>query len=254
MTTDDSSESARRSITGQVIAFTAVAFVFGITFGMTAAAGGLNVLETLGISFMFAGAAQFTVVAIIAAGGPVTAAIAAAMLLNARFGMLALAVAHRIPMSMGRRYLAAIVLGDPPVVMALGERTPRRRERVYWTTALITAAGWLSGTVVGALVEGGIGDPNVIGLDAALPALMLAILGQNFRDRPNLLAAACGAVIGVSLVPIAPAGLPVLAGGLGALVPLLMYRSKPTVSTHPDEVVPSDGESSDGATGRGGPA
>ena len=232
MTSEDADRPPSRSIAGQIGAFTLVAFVFGVTFGVTAAGSGLTVIETLGISFMFAGAAQFTVVAIVMAGGPVGAAIAAAMLLNARFGLLALAVAHRIPMSMGRRFVAALVLGDPPVVMALAEQAPRRRERVYWTTALITATGWLSGTVVGAVVEGGIGDPTVIGLDAALPALMLAILGQHFRDRPNLLAAACGAVIGVSLVPIAPAGVPVLAGGLGALVPLLLFwRSTPRART-----------------------
>jgi predicted branched-subunit amino acid permease len=235
LTSEDADRTPSRSIAGQIAAFTFVAFVFGFTFGVTAAGAGLTVIKTLGLSFMFAGAAQFTVVAIVMVGGPVSAAIAAAMLLNARFGMLALAVAHRIPMSMGRRFVAALVLGDPPVVMAIAERTPRRRERVYWLTALITATGWLSGTVVGALAEGGISDPNAIGLDAALPALMLAILGQHFRDRPNLLAAGCGAVIGVALVPITPAGLPVLAGGLGALVPLLLFRSSIAATAGPSD-------------------
>lgn len=241
-TTRESSQdpSRTRSIAGQVAAFTSVAFAFGVTFGVTAAGVGMSVAETLGISFMFAGAAQFTVIAIVMAGGPVSAAVAAAMLLNARFGLLALAVAHRIWMPMGRRFVAAVVLGDPPVVMALAERDPRRRESVYWTTALVTAAGWLAGTVLGAVVEGGIGDPQAIGLDAALPALMLAILGQHFRDRLNLLAAACGAVIGVSLVPVAPAGLPVLAGGLGALVPILLFMRGGTTTT--GEASPEQGD------------
>lgn len=212
-------QQSAQKILGEIAAFSFVALVFGVTFGVTAAESGLSLAKTLGMSFMFAGAAQFAALTIAFAGGPISAAVAAVLLLNARYGLLGLAVADRIPMTTRRRFAAALFLGDPPVAMALSEPSLRHRERVYWMTATVTAVGWISGVAIGALVESGIGDPRAYGLDAALPVLMLAILAQSFRDWPNLLAVVCGATIGVMLIPIAPLGLPVLAGALGAIAP-----------------------------------
>ena len=213
-----------RSIGSQVAMFAGVAFVFGITFGVTGVNAGLGTAKIVATSMMFAGAAQFAVLAIVSTGGAAAAAFVAAMLLNARYGLLGLAVARRLKMGRAERLLAAVVLGDPGVVLALTEGDDDRRDRVYWITGLWTATGWLSGTLVGALSGTSIGDPGAIGLDAALPVLLLAILGQHFRQRDHILAAASGALIGILLVPVGPTGLPVLAGGLGALLPLALKR------------------------------
>jgi predicted branched-subunit amino acid permease len=221
---DDLDGGKRLRIGAQVSAFAAVAFVFGITFGVAGTTADMSLPRIIVMSFMFAGAAQFAALAIVSTGGAATAAFITAMFLNARYGLLALSVARRLPMRTGERLLAAWVLGDPGVVMALAEPKPERRSRVYWVTALWTAAGWLSGTVTGAIAGSSIGDPEVVGLDAALPVLMLAILGQHFRDRRNLMAAVAGAVIGVALIPLLSPGLPVLVGGMGAVVPLITLR------------------------------
>ncbi len=204
------------------------AFAFGLTFGVTATTAGLNIAKTMAMSMMFAGASQFTVLAIMSSNGSMVTAFVAATLLNARYGLLGLSVAHHLRMRFVERALAALVLGDPPVALALSEEDHDRRGRVYWITALWTAAGWLAGTLLGAIGGSSIGDPKVLGLDAALPVLMLAILGQSFRDRLNVAAAVSGAAIGIAFISFSPTGLPVLAGGLGALVPLVMLRRSPS--------------------------
>lgn len=205
-----------------VAGFTLVAFMTGATFGVTAVAADVTVLQALALASMFAGGAQFTVVAIVAAGGSVVAAVVAAVLLNARYGLLAMVAAAHVPMTMRRRLLASLLLGDPPVAMALAEPQPQRRERIMWIVMLVASSGWMAGTLTGALLEGGIGDPRVVGLDAALPVMMLAILGRAYRDRASLCAALAGAAIGLALVPIAPPGIPVLVGALGAAIPMLI--------------------------------
>jgi predicted branched-subunit amino acid permease len=83
---------------------------------------------------------------------------------------------------------------------------------------------WVGGTVVGVLFGDVIGDPARWGLDAAFPALFLALLAPQLRERPPRAAAGAGAAIGLVLTPFAPAGIPIVAAGLGALAGLRRRR------------------------------
>ncbi len=63
-----------------------------------------------------------------------------------------------------------------------------------------------------------IGDPARLGLDAAFPALFLALLMPNL-DRPHAKTAALlGAGIALALTPLAPAGVPIIAASVACLV------------------------------------
>ena len=76
--------------------------------------------------------------------------------------------------------------------------------------------GWVGGTIVGALAGNVLGDPNTIGLDAIYPAFFLALLIEELDDRRSRFVAAIGGLIALALVPVAPAGVPVLAASLAA--------------------------------------
>ena len=79
-------------------------------------------------------------------------------------------------------------------------------------------AAWVGGTAVGVLFGDLIGDPTRLGLDAAFPALFLALLWPNL-DRPHAKTAALlGAAIALALTPVAPAGVPIIAAGLACLI------------------------------------
>ena len=76
------------------------------------------------------------------------------------------------------------------------------------------------GTVIGVIAGAGIGNPDALGLDAIFPAFFLGLLANEVR-RPGAPGAAClGAAIALVLVPVAPAGVPIIAAALAAVIGL----------------------------------
>jgi predicted branched-subunit amino acid permease len=65
-----------------------------------------------------------------------------------------------------------------------------------------------------------LGDPARLGLDAAFPALFVALLVPQLGSRQALLAAVLGGVIALVLTPLAPPGIPIVAAALACLVGL----------------------------------
>ena len=65
-----------------------------------------------------------------------------------------------------------------------------------------------------------IGDAQRWGLDAVFPALLLAIIGNLLRQRQGMVAALVGGGLCAVLVPIAPAGVPIIVSVIGAVVAL----------------------------------
>jgi predicted branched-subunit amino acid permease len=80
--------------------------------------------------------------------------------------------------------------------------------------------GWVAGTVAGALGGNVLGDARALGLDAIYPAFFLSLLIKELGDGRSRFVAGLGALVALVLIPIAPAGVPVLAASLAALVGL----------------------------------
>jgi predicted branched-subunit amino acid permease len=87
-------------------------------------------------------------------------------------------------------------------------------------SAAIQYVTWTTGTVVGAIWGENLGDPQRLGLDAIYPAFFLALLLIEIKSRRALGVAALGALIALALIPVAPAGVPVLVASLASLVGL----------------------------------
>ena len=77
---------------------------------------------------------------------------------------------------------------------------------------------WVGGTALGALGGELVGDPERLGLDAAFPALFLALLVPLTPTRRSVAAAIAGAAIALALLPLAPPGVPILAAVAACLV------------------------------------
>jgi predicted branched-subunit amino acid permease len=77
--------------------------------------------------------------------------------------------------------------------------------------------GWVGGTAIGSIGGEALGDPATIGLDAAFPALFLALLVPQLKGRRPLQAAVLGAAIALVLTPFAPAGVPIIAAAVACL-------------------------------------
>jgi predicted branched-subunit amino acid permease len=63
-----------------------------------------------------------------------------------------------------------------------------------------------------------LGDPERYGLDAAFPALFLALLITQIDSRRALAAALAGGTIALVLIPFAPPGVPIIAATAACLI------------------------------------
>ena len=200
------------------IAVTAV--VFGTSFGVLAEAAGLGSVAPIVMSATaFAGSAQFAAASVLGTSGGVLAAVGAAVLLNARYAPISLSVAPSMRGSLVRRLLESQLIVDEAWAVAQvgGGRVDRR---LLVGAGVVLYAGWVGGTALGVLGAGFLGDPNDYGLDAAFPALFLALLVRQLDSRLALVAALLGAGVAVALVPVAAAGVPIIAASAACLVGL----------------------------------
>ena len=192
--------------------------VFAISFGVGAVSAGASVPQTCAMSLLvFTGASQFSAVSVIGAGGSTASALGGALLLAARNGVYGLAMARRLDGSLGRRLVAAQLTIDESTAMSAAQSDPAARRAAFWITGLSVYVFWNLGTLIGALAGTAI-DPKKFGLDAAFPAVYVAMLWPLVRDGRGRLAAACGAAICVGLIPFVPVGIPILCAALAVLV------------------------------------
>jgi 4-azaleucine resistance transporter AzlC len=194
--------------------------LLALSFGVVAQDAGLSAVAAIVMSaIVFAGSAQFAAIAILAQGGTVGAAVAAAALMNSRFLPMGVALAPSLPGGPVRRGLQ----GQPVVdaSWALASRPDGTFDRwLLFGSSAIQYVSWVGGTVVGAIWGEGLGDPRALGLDAIYPAFFLALLVAEARSGRALGVAALGALIALVLIPFAPPGVPVLLASLAALVGL----------------------------------
>ena len=196
--------------------------LFGVSFGvLSASSGGMGALPAVVMSMTtFAGSAQFAAASILGGGGQPLAAIAAALLLNARYLPIGVSVAPFLRGGVLRRFLQAQLVVDESWAIAAqggGHFDPRR----LVGAGIVLWLAWVGGTVVGVIGGEALGDTVTLGLDAAFPALFLALLVPQLGDRPSVVAALLGATIALSLVPVAPAGVPIIAAAAAALIGLV---------------------------------
>jgi 4-azaleucine resistance transporter AzlC len=194
------------------------ALVFGVSFGVLARAAGMGRVAPVVMSLTtFAGSAQFAAVSILGAGGGLATAIAAAVLLNLRYGPIGLSAATAFEGPWWRRALTAQLVVDES--WAISQRDDGRLDRYLLVGAgLLLLVCWVAGTTVGAIAGDLVADPSSLGLDAAFPALFLALLWPQVRERSRLLAAIGGAAIALVLMPFTGPGIPIVAASLACLI------------------------------------
>jgi 4-azaleucine resistance transporter AzlC len=195
-------------------------FAFGVVFGVLARSAGLSVLATLVFSITtFAGSAQIAAVSVFSAGGTVVAAVVAALLLNARYAPIGASVAPWLRGSWWRRLLLGQLTVDESWALS-NQGGGRFDAQVLLGAGLVLYAAWVVGTGVGVAGGSFLGKPETLGLDAAFPALFLALLVGQVHDRRGVLAALLGGTIALVLVPFTPPGVPIIAASAGCLIGL----------------------------------
>ena len=206
------------------VPFGIVATVLSLSFGVLALEIGFSPLGAIVMSaIVFAGSAQFAVVSILGGGGGPASAVAAAALMNSRFLPMGLALARSLPGGWLKRAAQGQTIVDSSWAMASRGDGTFDRWFLFGATAP-QYVGWLAGTMLGALGGGLLGDIDALGLDAVYPAFFLALLFAELSSPRARLVAVCGGLVALTLVPVAPAGVPVLAASLAALLGLAPRR------------------------------
>jgi branched chain amino acid efflux pump len=199
------------------IPFGVAALLVGVSFGVLAApvmgAGAAIVMSAV----VFAGSSQFAALAVLASGGTAVAAIVAGALLNARFLAMGIALAPSLRGGPLRRAAEGQAVVDAS--WALANRGGGRFDRDLLVGATLAQYPcWVIGTAIGAFGGDLLDDPRTLGLDAIFPAFFLALMWDDLRDRRALAVAGASAALALALVPFTPAGVPVIAACVPAII------------------------------------
>jgi predicted branched-subunit amino acid permease len=171
-------------------------------------------------AIVFAGSAQIAALTIIAGGGGLGSAIGAAALMNSRFLPMGIAVGPSLPGGAAARAAQGQTVVDASWALAADGEGGFDRHVLFGSSA-IQYVTWVSGTVAGVIGGSALGDPRTLGLDAIYPAFFVALMIGEIRSGRALGVAAAGALVAFVLVPITPAGVPVLVASLASLLGLV---------------------------------
>jgi len=230
--------AVRRDVVVASLTLGAAVGAFAFVFGVGAVAAGGSVAQACAMSFLvFTGASQFSAVTVVAAGGTTSAALGGAMVLAARNAVYGLAMSRVITGSLTRRAVAAQLTIDESTAMASAQEDPAAKRHAFWITGIAVYLCWNAATFAGAVVGTRI-EPEAYGLDVAFPAGFVAMVAPHLRHRRGLLAAACGGLICLVLIPLAPVGVPVLCSAAAVLVGLPAPRPGHADDLPDEPVVP----------------
>lgn len=241
------------------IALTCLAVLFiGLSYGAIAVASGFPLWVPAAQSVLvLAGASEFLFIGLVAAGGNPIAAALAGLLVNARHLPYGLALPDitapditapdiTAPDITGppvtgrgwRRMVGTHLMNDESVVFALAQDDLPAKRAAYWACGLGVLICWPGGAVIGALIGSAVHDTSAFGLDAMFPAVILALIVPDLRDRMTRRAAVAGAAVALAATPFLPAGLPVL---LALAAVLLLVRQRPPGATPAPGPIPAAG-------------
>lgn len=179
----------------------------GLVFGAVSAGKGLSPLEaTLMSALVFAGGSQFVAMDIWTHPASWVGLGFAALLVNMRHVLLSASIGSGKMDSFSgpQKYAAMLILSDEIWAMAeMRARETRLTPLWFAGMALPFYAAWVVATLIGALAGALLGDPALIGLDFAFPAVFIVLIMNFWQGRRTgavLMASAIAAIVVKSMV------------------------------------------------------
>lgn len=196
--------------------------IMGVSYGLAAHTAGVPLWANLLLAVLvLAGSSEFLFVAALGAGVPPLLAAATSALVNSRHFVFGFALGPTLGVGV-KKWLAAHLINDEAAALAMAERAPERRRLMYWVTGIGILLVWPIGALLGGLLGGIVPDPRVLGIDAVLPAVLIAVAIPALKEQRALGIVLLGVTLAVILTPFVPLGVaPVLAL---AAVPLVLIR------------------------------
>jgi predicted branched-subunit amino acid permease len=220
---------ARRRLAVDMLGIVVSSGAFGFVFGLSAAQRGhYSLVETIAMStILFAGAAQFAGVSLVAAGTPWPAIVLLTGLLNVRHLLYSAALApwfRTVPRV--QRAVAAHLLTDEAFALSLAHfrRLGRLDLGGYWMAAIVaTFIPWNVATIAGFLGGRLIDTPERYGIDVVFPAAMAGLAVGLITGRREIVAIGAGVAVSLLVALAWDPRIAVVVGGLvGPLIGLAL--------------------------------
>ena len=154
--------------------------VFGFLFVQAGAAWWLAILSSV---LVFAGAAQYMMIPMIASGVPVGAIALATLVVNLRHVFYGLSLLHTLPRQRILRWYMIFALTDETysVLTTIPKTTSDRNKALV---ALLNQSWWVLGTTIGAALGAQV-QIALAGLDFVLAALFAVLTVEQWRTRKS---------------------------------------------------------------------
>ncbi len=175
----------------------------GFAFGVLAQKAGISLLNTLLMSLVvYAGSSQLIAVGLIAAGVPALSIIITTFVVNLRHLLMSAAISPFLKHWRKFELTAfAYQLTDETFAVhsaRFGSASPNKAE--VFATNMTSQTAWIFGTWLGLVVGGLIADVKPLALDYALPAMFVALLVLQIKDRIQIAVAILTGMLAVGLM------------------------------------------------------
>ncbi|MFZ6751028.1 AzlC family ABC transporter permease [Undibacterium sp. Ren11W] len=154
--------------------------VFGFLFVQAGAVWWLAVLASV---FVYAGASQYMMIPMLAAGLPLAAIALATLIVNLRHMFYGLSLLNKLPQKKFLRWYMIFALTDETysVLTTLPASTSDKQMAML---ALLNQSWWVLGTLIGAVI-GAQAQITLAGLDFVLAALFAVLTVEQWRNKKS---------------------------------------------------------------------
>ena len=175
----------------------------GFAFGVLAQKSGISLLNTLLMSLLvYAGSSQFIAVGLIATGVPAISVIMTTFIVNLRHLIMASALApylqywRKPELAVFAYQLTDETFAIHSTYFSAGGSIKAE----VFATNMTAQTSWVLGTWLGAVAGQRINDVRPLALDYALPALFIALLALQIKDRLQIVIAILTGALAVGLL------------------------------------------------------
>ncbi|MEG6521972.1 AzlC family ABC transporter permease [Desulfotomaculum sp. 1211_IL3151] len=181
----------------------------GVAFGVLANQVGMSIIQATMMSVLcFTGAGQYIALGVMQVGGAVFTIIVANALVNLRYLLFATSLVPyfkgQVPTAIGT--LLSYGLTDETYAVAMNRYQDHPPTASYMAGLNITShLGWISSTLLGAILGSFIGDTDRLGLNFTLPAMYICLLVFIINRKSDTIVALASALLCLLIGYLLPA-------------------------------------------------
>jgi 4-azaleucine resistance transporter AzlC len=209
------------------------AMPIGLVFGAVAASKGLSPLETAMMSaLVFAGGAQFVAMDIWTHPASWASLGFAAFLVNIRHVLMGASLRRKMgAFRPWQKYAAALVMADENWAMAEARAGRQTLTPAYFAgLSVLFYVNWVLSSLAGALLGALLGDPTLIGLDFAFPAVFIVLVMGFWKGPATGMVLIASAAASIAIYLTVPGAWYIAAGAAAGLIAaFLVGRFRRTV-------------------------